>query len=281
MEQFTTNESVTKAVAHLRKSGKSIGFVPTMGALHEGHLSLIKHSKSQNDITVVSVFVNPTQFNDKEDLRKYPRPIEDDLLMLHKAGTDMVFTPDEIEMYPEPDTRKFDFGKLELVMEGKFRSGHFNGVAQIVSKLFDIVRPTRSYFGQKDFQQLTIVKALVNKYMPESGIEIVSCPIIREPDGLAMSSRNKLLTDLHRASAPLISQTLFKAIQLSNKLTVSALKAWVIEQINANPNLSVEYFEVVDTEALQPVDTWSDAPKTVGCVAVFAGKVRLIDNVVF
>jgi len=256
-----------------------IGFVPTMGALHEGHLSLVRCCRAENDIVVVSIFVNPTQFNDKEDLANYPRTLDLDLELLRQENTDVVFCPTVEEMYPEPDTRTFDLGGLDATMEGAFRPGHFNGVVQIVTKLFDVIRPHRAYFGEKDFQQLTIIRYIVNQlHIP---VQIVSCPIVREPDGLAMSSRNMLLGPNERQAAPIISQVLFKAKKLQHTLTVDELKKWVVAQIDANPYLKTEYFEIVDDVKLQPVSSWEDPVSKVGCIAVRAGKIRLIDNIRF
>ncbi len=262
-----------------RSEGKSIGFVPTMGALHKGHVSLVERSVAENDITVVSIFVNPTQFNDKNDLMNYPRMPEKDIAMLEAAGVNVVFMPTESEIYPEPDTRVFDFGMLDKVMEGKFRPGHFNGVAQVVSKLFDIVEPHRAYFGQKDYQQLAIIRAMVR--MLGYRIEIVGCPIVREPDGLAMSSRNLLLTPEHRKSAPLIYQTLAEARNKTNEFSVKDVIDWVVNRINSDPNLKVEYFELADADSLLPVQGWDHPNGIVGCIAVWAGNIRLIDNMMF
>jgi len=262
-----------------RNEGKSIGFVPTMGALHKGHISLVERSVAENDITVVSIFVNPTQFNDKNDLKNYPRMPEKDIAMLEAAGVNVVFMPTESEIYPEPDTRVFDFGMLDKVMEGKFRPGHFNGVAQVVSKLFDIVEPHRAYFGQKDYQQLAIIRVMVR--MLGYRIEIVGCPIVREPDGLAMSSRNLLLTPEHRKSAPLIYQTLAEVRNKTNDLSVKEMIDWVVNRINSDQNLKVEYFELADADSLLPVQGWDHPNGIVGCIAVWAGNIRLIDNMMF
>ncbi|HBI80834.1 MAG TPA: pantoate--beta-alanine ligase [Bacteroidales bacterium] len=262
-----------------RDKGNKIGFVPTMGALHKGHISLVERSVEENDITVVSIFVNPTQFNDTNDLKNYPRMPEKDISLLNEAGVNLVFMPSESEMYPEPDSRVFDFGTLDKVMEGKFRPGHFNGVAQVVSKLFDIVNPHRAYFGEKDYQQLAIIRAMVG--MLGYNIEIVGCPIAREPDGLAMSSRNLLLTPEHRQSAPDIYKTLADARNKTDEFSVKEMISWVEKQINSNPNLRVEYFELVDADTLLPVSSWEHPNRIVGCIAVWAGKVRLIDNLEF
>jgi pantoate--beta-alanine ligase len=270
----------TKSVLNVHHSkGESIGFVPTMGALHNGHVSLVKKAVAENDVVVVSIFVNPTQFNDKSDLKNYPRTPDTDIKMLQESGVHYIFLPSESEIYPEPDTRVFNFGLLDKVMEGAHRPGHFNGVAQVVSKLFDIVEPTRSYFGQKDFQQLAVIRNLVKQL--DSKIEIISCPIIREDDGLAMSSRNLLLDKEYRKSAPTIYKTLSTARGKVNELTVNDLLTWVVSTINNDSNLVVEYFSLSDSETLQPVSSWDDSKSIIGCIAVKAGSVRLIDNVFF
>nr|WP_319270772.1 pantoate--beta-alanine ligase [uncultured Draconibacterium sp.] len=259
--------------------GKTVGFVPTMGALHQGHISLVKQAVSENPVVVVSIFVNPTQFNDPNDLERYPRTLENDMKLLEPTGCSIVFAPNAKEVYPEPDKRKFNFGKLEEVMEGKHRPGHFNGVAQVVSRLFDMVKPTKSYFGLKDFQQLAIIKNMVKQL--QLPVEIVPCAIIREESGLAMSSRNELLTEEQRKNAVVISETLFKAKELKGQKSVQEITDWVTETINKNPFLDVEYFEIVDDEQLQPVKNWDEDSTKVGCIAVFCGKIRLIDNIVF
>lgn len=273
-------KTISELQQQLAESGKcgTIGFVPTMGALHAGHLSLVRNAMEENKMVVVSIFVNPTQFNDPKDLQRYPRDIEADLKLLEPTGCDLVFAPEPEEIYPEPDTRKFDFGKLETVMEGKHRPGHFNGVAQVISKLFRIVKPDKAYFGQKDFQQLAIIKQLVKQL--QLPIEIVACPIIREESGLAMSSRNQLLSAVERENAAIINKTLQAAKKLSAKKSVQELTEWVTETINKNPLLYVEYFEVVDDETLQPVKSWKDSGTKIGCIAAYCGKIRLIDNIV-
>ena len=256
----------------------SVGFVPTMGALHEGHVSLVENAANENNVVVVSIFVNPTQFNNPDDLKRYPRNLEADLNMLANADCDLVFAPSVEEMYPVPDNRKFQFGALETVMEGKHRPGHFNGVAQVVSRLFDMVKPDKAYFGLKDFQQLAIVKNMVKQLsLP---VEIVPCPIIREKSGLPMSSRNELLSAEERKNASLISETIFMAKELVEQKSVNELEEWVTERINKNPFLNVEYFEIVDGTNLQPVKNWEGENTKVGCIAVYCGKVRLIDNIV-
>ncbi len=264
---------------NVKKEGKTIGFVPTMGALHPGHISLVNEAGQQTGFVVVSIFVNPTQFNDKEDLKRYPRDLNKDLILLESTACRLVFSPEVEEVYPEPDTRQFNFGTLESVMEGKHRPGHFNGVAQVVSKLFDMVQPDKAFFGQKDFQQLTIIKALVKQLnLP---LEIVPCPIIREADGLAMSSRNILLDADQRRNAVHISQTLFEARNKTNEMSVKELCEWVIARIDENEYLKVEYFEIVDDEKLQTVENWNEPVNKVGCIAVHCGKIRLIDNIIF
>lgn len=277
MKLVKTISELQQQLAEYGKHG-SIGFVPTMGALHKGHLSLVEKARDENKTVVASIFVNPTQFNDPKDLQRYPRDIDADLKLLAPTGCDIVFAPEPEEIYPEPDTRKFDFGELETVMEGKHRPGHFNGVAQVVSKLFDIVKPDRAYFGQKDFQQLAVIKQLVKQL--QLPVEIMACPIIREESGLAMSSRNQLLSSEQRENAAVINETLRKAKKLSGEKSVEELTEWVTVTINKNPLLDVEYFEVVDDENLQPVKSWKDSGTKVGCIAVYCGKIRLIDNIV-
>jgi len=261
------------------RSSGTIGFVPTMGALHKGHLSLVEKAVDENETAVVSIFVNPTQFNDPKDLERYPRDLETDLKILEESGCKVVFAPDVMEVYPEPDTRKFNFGSLETVMEGKHRPGHFNGVAQVVSKLFEMVRPDRAYFGLKDIQQMAIIKNMVKQLNMK--VEIIACPIIREENGLAMSSRNELLTDEQRKNASTIYKTLQEAREQIGIKSVEEVKSWVVETINKNPFLTVEYFEIVEDEQLQPVNEWDENDRKVGCVAAYCGNIRLIDNIFF
>jgi pantoate--beta-alanine ligase len=269
-----------KTLIRAKKSeGKTVGFVPTMGALHAGHLSLIEQAGKQTDFVVVSIFVNPTQFNDPNDLLRYPRDLGRDLALLDPTPCQLVFAPESETIYPEPDTRQFNFGRSEQVMEGKFRPGHFNGVAQIVSKLFDLTEPDKAFFGLKDFQQIVIVKAMIKKLNLQ--VEIVPCPIIREASGLALSSRNERLTPEQRANAAHIYKTLTEAGNKAAQMDVKKLKDWVVEQIDANPYLKTEYFEIVDDENLQSIERWDQPLNKVGCIAVFCGEVRLIDNVVF
>lgn len=261
----------------LRAQGKTVGLVPTMGALHVGHASLVKRSVSENGVTVVSVFVNPTQFNDKNDLEKYPRTLDADCRLLEECGAAFVFAPSVSEMYPEPDTRQFSYAPLDTVMEGAFRPGHFNGVCQIVSKLFDAVQPDKAYFGEKDFQQLAIIREMVRQLQYK--LEIVGCPIVREEDGLALSSRNKRLSAQERENALNISQTLFKSRNFAATHTVSETQKMVEDAIEAAPGLRLEYFEIVDGNTLQKINDWEDTSYAVGCITVFCGEVRLIDNI--
>lgn len=277
MKTFTSKKNINQTISDLKNSKKSIGFVPTMGALHDGHLSLIKQCKAENDICVVSIFVNPTQFNDKNDLKNYPRTLEADLQKIQNY-CDIVFTPDENEIYGNlQNTETFDFGMLDKVMEGKHRPGHFNGVAQIVSLLFDIVNPDKAYFGKKDFQQLTIIKKLVK--IKKYNIEIIPCEIIREKSGLAMSSRNERLTPALRKNAAEIYKFLKLSLNQKDFLGPLQLTRYVINNINANPDIEVEYFEIVNDETLQKVEKWRDAKHITGCIAVYTGGVRLIDNI--
>jgi pantoate--beta-alanine ligase len=264
-------------LAGRKSAGKSVGFVPTMGALHEGHLDLIRRSLRENDISACSIFVNPIQFNNPEDLAKYPRTLENDLRLLRETGCDMVFVPSVKEMYPVPVTEKYDFGELEKVMEGAHRPGHFNGVAIVVKRLFDIIQPDRAYFGEKDFQQIRIIQSLVK--MEKIPVEIVPCPTVRETDGLAMSSRNRRLSADERALAPEIFCTLLKARDLAKKIPVAEIKRMSAFQLESK-GFKVDYFEIADVESLQPVDSWEAAPQMIACVAAFLGNVRLIDNMI-
>lgn len=280
MRIFTTINEIKTFLNDL-PTNISIGFVPTMGALHKGHISLISESKKKCDLTIVSIFVNPTQFNNPNDLKKYPRTFETDKIKLENAETDILFFPNEKEMYPEKDIRIFDFGLLDKLMEGAFRPGHFNGVAQIVSKLFDIIKPQKAFFGLKDFQQLAIIKELVNKYMTKSNIEIVACEIIREECGLAMSSRNELLTKEEKENAQNIIIILKNSAKNSLNKSIEQIKKEVIESINKNEYLKVEYFEIVDDTKLTSLSNFDETKNAIGCIAVFCGKVRLIDNIYY
>lgn len=262
-----------------RKQGKEIGFVPTMGALHEGHASLVRRSVKENAITVVSVFVNPTQFNDKNDLKNYPRTLEADCELLEKCGADYVLAPSVEEMYPEPDTRQFEYPPVSTVMEGAHRPGHFNGVCQVVSRLFYIVKPTRSYFGEKDWQQIAVVKAMV-RHLGIS-VQIVECEIVRDEDGLAKSSRNTLLSADERAIAPNIYKALKASVKYAENHTLKETHDKVVDDINKVDGLEVEYFSIVDGNTLQDIENWEDSPYVVGCITVYCGKtpIRLIDHI--
>ena len=260
-----------------KRNGKRIGLVPTMGALHKGHLSLVERCVRENDICVVSVFVNPTQFNDKHDLETYPRTLEADCALLESAGCNFVFAPSVEEMYPEPDTRTFDFGTVMQVMEGAKRPGHFNGVAQVVSKLFYIVEPDNAYFGEKDFQQIAVIRAMVKQL--QIPVQINACPIVREADGLALSSRNTRLTPALRQKAPLIARTLQESKALAATKSVREVIDYVVNTLNADPDLEVEYYEIVDGDSLVSIQDWKDTSYAVGCVTVYCGEVRLIDNI--
>lgn len=264
-------------VMEQRSKELTIGFVPTMGALHQGHLELMKQAKRENDILVVSIFVNPIQFNNPEDLEKYPRDVNKDIKLLEGIECDLLFAPTVEEMYPKEVTTTYDFGPLASVMEGASRPGHFNGVAVVVSKLFEIVLPHKAYFGEKDFQQLAIIKKLVE--IEKIPVEIVPCPIVRETDGLAMSSRNERLTEEERAAAPYIYQTLKFAKKSSDTICPNPLRQMVVNMFRAREEFDLEYFELADDKDLQPINAWSSAPGIIAFVVVKLGKVRLIDNI--
>ena len=275
MKVVNTVAELNAALAPLKREG--VGFVPTMGALHAGHRSLVERARRENDTVVVSVFVNPTQFNDKNDLKNYPRTPEADCAILEAAGADIVFMPTVEVIYPEPDTRQFDFGMVDKVMEGATRPGHFNGVAQVVSRLFALVNPARAYFGEKDFQQIAVIKAMVEQLAID--IEIVECAIVRGEDGLALSSRNELLTPEHRAAAPHIYATISQCAAKMESMSPEELTNWVVSTIDENPLLKTIYFEAVDARTMQRVEKWSDSERIQGCCAVQAGDIRLIDNI--
>ena len=282
MQIIATKLELMNQMAACVRQGKTIGFVPTMGALHAGHASLVKQACAENAVCVVSVFVNPTQFNNKEDLLKYPRNINKDAELLADLGVDFVFAPTPEEMYTQEEMQQefsFDFAGLDQVMEGKMRPGHFNGVVQVVSRLFDLVQPTRAYFGEKDFQQLAIIHHMVERSSLSeryTGLKIVDCPIVRENSGLAMSSRNERLSEQEKQTAVTISQTLFASLLWAKTASVKEVQQRVIDTINAVDGLEVEYYEIVDKNTLQPTDCWDNA---VGCVTVYCGPVRLIDNI--
>ena len=279
MEIAKTIKKLKAVLDAARKEGKTVGLVPTMGALHEGHASLVRRCVKENGFTVVSDFVNPTQFNDKTDLKNYPHTMEADCALLESIGADVVFAPSVKEMYPEPDTRQFSYPPTDTVMEGAYRPGHFNGVCQIVSKLFYAVEPDRAYFGEKDFQQVAVIKAMVKDLGLK--LEICPCPIVREKDGLALSSRNALLTDKERKIAVNISKYLFESKKFMSDHSLVETKAFVVESINAVKGLEVQYYDIVDGESLRSLSEWDESDSVVGCITVFCGQrpVRLIDNV--
>lgn len=282
MQTITTKSELTRQINACIRQGKTIGFVPTMGALHAGHAALVQKACSENEICVVSIFVNPTQFNNAEDLQKYPRTLQKDAVLLESLGVHFVFAPTPEEMYSteEMQTRfSFDFNGLDKVMEGKMRPGHFNGVVQVVSRLFELVRPTRAYFGEKDFQQLAIIRHMVEHSALSSNfnnLKIVGCPIVREASGLALSSRNERLSDSEKQTAVAISQTLLASVEWAKTDSIEAVQKRVIDTINAIDGLEVEYYEIVDKTTLQPTTTFDNA---IGCVTVYCGPVRLIDNI--
>lgn len=278
MNVIRTVTELRRAVADAKSNNAVIGLVPTMGALHAGHLSLIERARKECDFVVVSDFVNPTQFNNKQDLLTYPRTEAADCEKMEKAGVDVAFIPSVEEMYPEPDTRVFDLGKVAEVMEGAMRPGHFNGVAQIVSKLFSMVEPDKAYFGEKDFQQIAVIRRMVE--LEGFNLQIIDCPILRENDGLAMSSRNVRLDDEHRRLAPAINRILRESLAYAVDHTVAETERFVTESINSTGDLETEYYQIVDALTMQSVNPESRPGKgMVGCVTVYCGGVRLIDNI--
>lgn len=277
MKIVNSIKDLKQYLAAEKQDNMRIGFVPTMGALHAGHLSLVKRCVEENDVCVVSVFVNPTQFNDKHDLETYPRTLDKDCALLESAGCKYVFAPSVEEMYPEQDTRTFDFGTVSQVMEGARRPGHFNGVAQIVSKLFYAVEPDNAYFGEKDFQQIAVIRAMVKQL--NIPVKINACPILREADGLALSSRNTRLTPEQRQKAPLIARTLKESVNFAPEKSVQEVIDYVVNTINSDPVMRVEYYEIVDGNTLESIQNWSDTDYAVGCITVYCGEVRLIDNI--
>ena len=279
MKVLHTIQDLKAELKAYRNEGKSVGLVPTMGALHAGHASLVERSVRENDVTVVSVFVNPTQFNDKNDLAKYPRTLEKDCELLEEKGATIAFAPSVEEVYPEPDTRVFSYPPTDEVMEGGFRPGHFNGVCQVVSKLFMMVEPDRAYFGEKDFQQIAVIKRMVEDQ--KFPLEICPCPIVREESGLALSSRNSLLTPEEKDIAVNISKTLFASLEYAKNHSLEETKQWVIDTLNSIEGLEVQYYEIVDGTSLASLKEWEDSDDVVGCITVFCGQipVRLIDNI--
>jgi pantoate--beta-alanine ligase len=279
MNIYKTAEELRSFVTEERKQGHRIAFVPTMGALHEGHLSLVRRALKENDCCIVSVFVNPTQFNNPRDLETYPRTLDADSRLLASIGTTALFAPEVETIYPEPDTRVFHVGAVAEVMEGKYRPGHFNGVMQVVSRLFDLAQPDCAYFGEKDFQQIAVLRAMAREI--KSPVEIIACPIVREEDGLARSSRNTLLSEEGRAQAPNIYRILSESRAWSKELSPKAVIERATQLLDAIPTLRVEYFEIVDADTLQPITRWEDSPKPHGCITVYCGDVRLIDNIAY
>jgi len=278
MRTLKRKGEIESLLENYRNNEKSIGFVPTMGALHRGHLSLIRKAKEENDICVCSIYVNPTQFNNPNDLEKYPRQLEEDIKLLENVNCDILFAPDNEEMYPEnEDEMSFNFGELENVMEGKYRPGHFMGVGTIVKKLLDIVKPNRAYFGKKDYQQLLIIRSVCEQYNIDT--EIVGCEIIREEDGLAMSSRNKRLSPKQREEAPYIYSVLDYASIMGRRMQVTDLKDWVAKKISSNKEMELEYFEVCDANDLSIIKEWGYDQKVMGFIVVNMGDIRLIDNI--
>ena len=279
MKVLHTIQDLKAELKAYRNEGKSVGLVPTMGALHAGHASLVERSVRENDVTVVSVFVNPTQFNDKNDLAKYPRTLEKDCELLEEKGATIAFAPSVEEVYPEPDTRVFSYPPTDEVMEGGFRPGHFNGVCQVVSKLFMMVEPDRAYFGEKDFQQIAVIKRMVEDQ--KFPLEICPCPIVREESGLALSSRNSLLTPEEKDIAVNISKTLFASLEYAKNHSLEETKQWVADTLNGIDGLEVQYYEIVDGTSLASLKEWEDSDDVVGCITVFCGQipVRLIDNI--
>jgi pantoate--beta-alanine ligase len=277
MKVFNKIYDLKQEILKIRSEKKTLGFVPTMGALHEGHISLINKAHSETDFVCCSIFVNPTQFNDKSDFDRYPRTLPDDIKILEAAGCHYVFAPSTEEMYPVPPTETFDFGLLGNVMEGAFRPGHFNGVAIIVKKLFEIVTPDKAYFGKKDFQQLCIIRALVKMF--SIPLEIIGCDTLREPDGLAMSSRNRLLTPDERVIASHIPVIMRETSSMCKSQSVTEIKNWVAKQFLQFPECRLDYFEISEPESLQPIQNWQKNQTCIACIAVFVNKIRLIDNI--
>ena len=279
MLRFDSVSALQTHLATLRGAGKTIGFIPTMGALHAGHLNLIEQAKQACDVVVCSVFVNPTQFNNPADLARYPRTLEQDAALLETVGTDMLFSPSVAEVYPQPATLRFDFGSLETVMEGASRPGHFNGVGLVVSKLFHMVQPDKAFFGQKDLQQVAVIKCLVRDL--SFPLELIRCNTVREADGLAMSSRNRLLTTDERAEAPALFQALSLARDmLLDEATPEQAKAAVVDYLAQRPAFTLDYIDAVNADTLQPITELQAPRQTALCIAAQLGNVRLIDNVI-
>lgn len=279
MNIFTDIEALQAFITEKREQAQTVGFVPTMGALHAGHISLVEIAKQQCSICIVSIFVNPTQFNDPKDLATYPRTLDADCLLLRGKGVDAVFAPSIDVIYPQetPVCNDYKIGRIAELMEGKYRPGHFSGVMQVVKRLFDITSPDKAFFGEKDFQQIAVIRAMCR--LVDAPVEIVACPIVREVDGLALSSRNVRLSPEERAVAPTIYRVLRESLSYANKHSVQETKDWVTTQLNKAQYLSVEYFEVVDAQSLEPIERWEDSAMPHGCITVYCGSVRLIDNI--
>lgn len=279
MEVIQTINKLQQVLNEYRAAGKSVGLVPTMGALHDGHASLVDRSVKENDVTVVSIFLNPTQFNDKSDLERYPRTLEADCALLEQHGATIAFAPSVSEVYPEPDTRLFSYPPTDSVMEGAFRPGHFNGVCQIVSKLFSYTDPDRAYFGEKDYQQICVIRRMVDDL--KFRVQIVPCPVIREESGLARSSRNTLLTDDERVLAAHIYRIMKQSLALVPEKTIQEVHDYVVSEIDAIDGLKVQYYSIVDGDTLADVQKWDDAAHVVGCITVYCGAtpIRLIDHI--
>ncbi len=276
MKIYTTIDEIQHYLKTQLSDQATIGFVPTMGALHEGHLSLLKKARSENKIVVCSIFVNPIQFNNKEDFDKYPQTIDNDIQYLENANCDILFHPSVNEMYPEKIMKEFDWGELDKILEGKFRPGHFNGVGIVLEKLFNIIKPHRAYFGEKDYQQLLITKKLVN--LLNLSVQIITCSTVREKDGLAMSSRNMRLTDEERQIAPVVYQILLQAKEQVKKESVDEIKRWVIKELQKYP-VTLDYFEIADAENLRFISNWKESTNSIALIAWYLGKIRLIDNI--
>jgi pantoate--beta-alanine ligase len=280
MLKYKKIEEVKEQLDKIRKEGKSIGFVPTMGALHEGHLALVREAKEDNDYVVVSIFVNPTQFNNKVDLEKYPRAIEEDIRLLENENCDLLFHPEVEEMYPdgEPKPEEYNVDGLDKVLEGEHRPGHFNGVITVVKRLFEIVHPSRAYFGMKDYQQLLIINTFVKNY--QIPVEIIPVPIEREEDGLAMSSRNRRLSPAERKEATILYEVLKKAKLRSGFQTIEELKKATTKRFSKSKIAELEYFELVDLYTLKPLQTWAQSSHVIALLAARVGDIRLIDNMI-
>jgi len=267
---------ITEVLNTQRKKGRSIGFVPTMGALHKGHISLIDYSKQQTDLTVCSIFVNPNQFNNQSDLTHYPRTPDADIKLLEAAGCDILYMPEVMDVYPEKDNRVFDFGYIDKILEGAHRPGHFNGVGQVVSILLEGIKPDKAFFGSKDYQQVMVVKELVKQLMLP--VEIVACPILRDPDGLAMSSRNTRLSKEERKIAALVPKIMEEAKSVALQAGVEAAKVYVANEVSKVPSMKLDYYEICDAETLEPLSQLPVNHKAISLIALFVGNIRLIDN---